>query len=874
MLKIPGLPMWVRISVIAGILTWCIINTSLQAQSLKAASQEFTTITVNIPQPIKGGHLVFGIPLGSVKTPNHVSLYDESGNYVEADVFPLQNWQSRQAHWGLIAMPVSDTITGTRNYKITWDQLNPPFEAGIQMAEMSSGEIAIVNRYYDLRVGPQGITSIATPSSRLEKISWSPGVQLYDESSIRKATSVGEVRKIYNGNLYKKIRTISQIGKGITIHQEFDFLANSPYVKYQTRFINTSTEDLDLGSILPLDVQMKGANALAVGVGEDQAVPTSEFTLHQGSDDWLLALDNQTNIRGVTPFAREWTTIRLNNEVEVQWVFPYFQEMTAALTDRESILSLKNDRFYIQHYKPLSDGAEKNVKLKKGMARTFTHWMIFNSSEDQWTTQAASTSQMPYVVYDLEYLDGSGLSMPVGTQLEIDGKLATVQKSLEEIPYTTSIPEISNLYQIGGMSYGLNHPIHKTSQQGFILHTGEDITLDLIQAYLRSSDPRLGEAAYQHALLQADWGTLHYDQLASQGFDYQNPVAYASFEGLLWGYILWGDPWLLEAAQKQARAVNGRSGTISRGLSRGEDQSRDLSMGVEELIEHSATAISLIRMSDLTGDEQFRQTAAQMVNLLQLQQRESGSWVAHQTGNSILEEILTTAKVNNSLWPVYFRFKDEALKNALLKSTSWLSEQQNKLSDTYPGMFTANLDLGGQESDENWLIANALTASMASGLLQAFTASDKIKYFYASNAAWISSLNQRNTPTAYGASTIVTDLPRFVYLAGKRKLPALIGIDIPTELPIWIGMGPTTSWDGKRFALDLKWQLIPGKQITITSEQVMLKMLFTQGKPGQVLVNGNPVKFEFDKSNSLIEFEILLLQEKNIYRIEVATEDS
>jgi len=619
---------------------------------------------------------------------------------------------------------------------------------------------------------------------------------------------------------------------------------------------------------------MEGANALAVGAGIDQIVPASEFTLHQGSDDWILALDNQPDLRGRTPFSREWASIRLRNEVEIQWVFPYFQEMTAALSDRESVLSLKNGRFYVQHYKPLSDGAKKNVKLKKGMARTFTYWMIFNSSEDQWATRAASISQMPYISYDLEYLSGSGFSMPVGIQPIIDSRLAPVQKSLTEIPYTTSIPEISNTYQIGGMSYGLYSHVHKTLKDNVPLHLGEDITLKLIHAYLRSLDTKLAEAAYQHALLQADWGTLHNDQWASHNFDYQNPVAYASFEGLLLGYVLWGDPWLLEAARKHAQAATGQSGTLSRGLSRGEAQpSGEPSLSNERLLEHSASAISLIRMSDLSGEEQFRQTAAQMVNQLQRQQQETGSWVLRQTPNNSLEETLTTAEIKNSLWPLYFRFKDETLKSTLLKGTSWLTGQQNNIPDTYPGMFTAYLDLTGQESHESWALANAITASMARGLLQAFIASGTIEYFYASNAAWISTLNQKNNPPVYGAHAMLTDYPEFVQLANQRKLPALISIDVPQKISIWMGMGPTTSWDGKRFIFDVKWEEMPGKSITTKSNEVMLNVLFPHEKPGQVLVNGNPVKFEFDEKNFILKLGFSRVAEKSIYRIEIATED-
>ncbi len=865
MLKLPGLPVGVRVSVISGILAWSFVMNILHAQNKKNIPEESIPVTINIPNPVEGGHLLFGIPLGSAKTPNHVSVYDESGNFLEADVFPLQNWQSQNNRWALIAMPITDTSSAQRQLYISLDELNPPLEPGIQLAEMSSGEMAIVNRYYDLRISPSGISSISTPTASLEKVDWAPGIITYGDNKPLRASTNGEVIKLYDGNLYKKIRTVSTLNNGITVHQEYNFFANSPYIKCQTRFINTLTEDISLAGLMPLDINMPGAEAIAVATGKDQFVNTSQFTLHQGKHDWLLSMGEQSDIRGRTLFPKEWVALKLNNQVEIQWVFPNFQEMAAAQEDRESILSLKNGHFQLKHYQPLSDGSKDNIHLKKGMARTFTYWMIFSPEHESFESHGESIDKMPHVVYDLDYLSSNGLDVVKKTPKAFQSEVNLIRNTFQQIPPSVSIPALSNAYDIGGMSFGLYTHVHESP------HPNEDLTLQLLHTYLSSSKQDFSRIAYEQALLQADWGVLHNKELAEQGFDYENPVAYPSFEGLLLGYLVWGDPWFMEAAQKKGREISPSS---TRGVSRGQTvAARSLTATNSiEIIDQSSVATSLIRLADLTGEASYRQSAVEMVSNIQDQQEESGIWSSKRMSSS-WDGTITTAEISQALWPLYFKYKDESLKNALLKGSSWLLYQQAELSDRYPGMFMEDTEANSAVLDHE---AYTTTATVANILLDAFTATNDTKYFYASNAAWFSVVNQQpvDMSNMYGSQTALTGFPKFAQTALESKLPALIGIESSSQsLFPWVGMGNQISWDEKKFIFDLKSHLNDQQNKGNTDAPISLNIYFPFDKPSQVLLNGTSVEFEFDEQNALLSCKLVLEGDSKVYRVEVNTEN-
>jgi len=865
MLKRSGLPFYTRVAVGTLMLLFGLHNSS-SAQRNDAETQ--TTVTVRVPEAIDGGHLLFGVPLQGVKSPRHVAVYDESKNFVQADVFPLQNWQTQSKRWALIALPITSDSTKTRTLTIDWEKPLAPFEPGIQLNEMGSGELAIVNRHYDLRITSKGIASISTPTAEFEDIDWQPGLRLYQEEKLLTPDETGEIEILYNGNLYKKVRIVNQISGQVQMHQEFDFFAGSPYIKSQVRFINTSSEAVSLDGLVPLNIQFTGAQAKAVGLRDDIMIPTSHFSYHQGKHDWLLALSDTINVRGRDFELNEWAAIKLKNGVTVQWITPDFQELAADLIDRENVWEFKNDRLSMQYYRPLSDGAKDQVMLTKGMAKTFTHWMVFTGENESFASHAKKIHNMPYAIYDPSYLAKEGLMLEPRNMASIPLDINPLLTALQPVP-APLLSTATEKYEVGGMLYGIYPDIHETSSS-----LSGDVSLALIHGYLKWGDPMLRQIAYQHTLLQADWGVSHvigtYDPI-------ENPVAYPSFEGLLTGYLLWGDPWLLESAKQQAQNITGTPRNL--GVSRGGDtQTRSLSSEANTrswTLEQTLAANALNQMADILGESDLQETSKTMTSYLQSQQTSAGSW---EYASQDISPSLLTGLVNQKLWHLYKQSQDENVKNSFLKGIEWSIYRQTSIDETYPGLFSAKEETKWDELAE-WRLIYQATAQQADALNKAYQLTQNQDYFYAAHAGWYNVLTQgwlqqaQDNSNLMSAHLAIEGIPDFFEAAVRDELPMVIGNpDMLHDQALW--MGPKATWDKKQFSFALKHTPAPVADAesnhTSTQEEKVLSIYFPAGEPQEVRVNEKVVDFTYNENLAIIECSIPLGTSDQTYQVVVA----
>ena len=498
-----------------------------------------TSFSIPFTQPITGSHVKMGIPLPEGISPQQVSIYDEKGMYIQADVFPLYSWPGINQRWALVAFPAISQTGEQQIYSLRFDKPAPPQEEGIKLEESANGELTLSNFFYRLTFGAAGIQSIGSTSSGPATLTWRSGVLRPGATELASPTNNGSLEILYNGNLYKKIRLKQEISKGVQVYQEWDLFANSPYVHYQTRIINTSPDRLDLSNLLPLYIKFsEQVSQGMVGIRPDEAFDSHSFSLHQSKHDWLATMAERENLRGNTGELSEWISLELSNGVKTQWLFPEFQEMAVAFTDRESVLSFKQNSLKLQPYKPLYGEQESQVVLPGGQARSFSAWMVINPIETNWEQHALLCKEMPQVIYDRSYVSSSQLLPEPASNVHFDYFLAPLALRSGTTPTNTT----DSKFPLMGLDYGWNVAAQDRLQQPEIRW---DLSRTLIQNYLRLGEGKMGTSAYQYALLQADRG-VNRNSLSNLPSDH--PATSNHVEGLIAAYYIWGEPWFKEAA--------------------------------------------------------------------------------------------------------------------------------------------------------------------------------------------------------------------------------------------------------------------------------------------------------------------------------------
>ena len=511
-----------------------------------------TSFSIPFTQSITGSHVKMGIPLPEGISPQQVSIYDEQSMYIQADVFPLEAWPGIDQNWVLLAFPAISQKGEQQTYSLRFDKDAPPQEEGIKLEKSPNGELTISNFFYRLSFGSEGIQAIGSASSDLAALTWRSGVLSAGEKELASPSNKGSLEVLYDGNLYKKIRLKQEITKQLQVYQEWDLFANSPYVHYQSRFINTSSEALDLTRLLPLHVSFsEEVSKGMVGIRPKEAFESTSFSIHQSTYDWIATMAERDNLRGNTGELSEWVALELSNGVKTQWFFPQFQETAAAFPDRESILSFKQNTLKLRPYKSLSGEQPSQVILPGGQAKSFNAWMVINPIEPEWELHASLCKEMPQVAYNRNFASSSQLLPESSSDVHFDYFLTPLALRSGKTP---TLPADSK-FPLMGLDYGWNIAAQDQRQRPEIPW---DLSRTLIQNYLRLGEGKMGTSAYQYAQLQADRG-VNRNPLSNLPSDH--PTASNQVEGLVAAYYIWGEPWFKEAAdilsQKSTLASRG-----------------------------------------------------------------------------------------------------------------------------------------------------------------------------------------------------------------------------------------------------------------------------------------------------------------------------
>ncbi len=523
-------------------------------QNLSKNSPPPLSFSIPFSHSVTGSHIKMGLPLPSGVSPRQISLYDDQDMYVQADIFPLESWPGISQNWALLAFPAISKKGEQATFTLRFDKVAPPQEEGIKLEELPGGKMRISNFFYSILLGPEGIESLGSASSDPVAIEWKAGILGPETKDLASPAEKGSVEVIYNGNSYKKVRLLKPMAKGLIIYQELDLFANSPYIQFQTRFLNTHSEDISLAGILPLQINFgEGIVKSSIAIQPDNVQESASFSLHQGYHDWLVAMAEQENVRGNQGNLSEWLTLELSNGVKTQWVFPNFQEMVAQLPDRESVLSFKNSTLKVHHYKPLNGKQHSTMTLPSGQSRSFNSWIVINPIEEDWERHAKICKTLLPVSYNRSFISKSEILPENQGDVHFDELLEPLALRSSTLASLSGDMPYPSPFQLQGLDYGWNMAAQDRKASSSFAW---DITRALVQSYLRLGQREIAASAFQYAMLQADRGV---NRNPLSNLPSIHPTSTDQAEGLLVAYHVWGEPWFRESAEIVAKKAGGSS---------------------------------------------------------------------------------------------------------------------------------------------------------------------------------------------------------------------------------------------------------------------------------------------------------------------------
>ena len=455
---------------------------------------------------------------------------------------PRGNWQAQPARWTLVSCVV-DPIAGkdSRTLTLRWGKKMRRPKSPLRLR--LKGTTALVeNTDYAMILTPQGITAMKIKDTEVQITSrWRPIVFPVEEFGL--APVDGSATLLHDGRIHKAIRFTSMLTEDLELHQEFRFYADSPYVRCDVRFINRTAQDLRLNGIAPVVAGLDNVTGLCAGLEDGVPHDTSGVFVRQEAFRWWAntgygSPELAPAARGVADNLGEWLALRIADGPSLMLVFPHFQEMAAGDKHAASEYAFDGKRLHLLHYVAASPVLPPpDVRLREGMARTFTYWLAFDPPPDREAAIARAVKVMSHVVYDRAFLTSMGVFQEKSAShlFDDEAREAALYYTRARVPRAEYVrctrgadpgPDKSGegTYEVdlhaGGMVFGEVFqyftpeptpdlrkmyvdeidiaPEHMLSGGRFTYRNG-DIVLALYQEYLRSGDAALASFAPIHA---------------------------------------------------------------------------------------------------------------------------------------------------------------------------------------------------------------------------------------------------------------------------------------------------------------------------------------------------------------------------------------
>ena len=867
-----------------------------------------TSVDVVFPREGRQIPLTFGIPLGQVRSDSSIVLTDENGSELPASFIPLGNWTSQPARWVLVSTVLNGSAASPRRLTLAWGEGSAHAAAGTMHHTTYGAGVRVDNGLYSIVLSPSGIDSLVMGGKRLDAAFWRPSITpLGGDPHI---PHNGAMTILYDTPVYKKIRFTELLADSLELQQEYELYDRSPLIRCSVRYINRTLNDRPLDSITPLELSCPGADRVHVGLSDRAFRNLKRFSIHQGAFRCYGIFDDR---RGPLPHDRYtdvWASLEFSGRTDILLVFPDFRGMAAGDTGLESVFSYDGRTVRVDHYKHISPDAD--VRLRGAMARTFTYWLVVNPPRDSQSRTAESVLEMPCVVYDREHLTEMGVfqERSVSRLYEketLEGALYFTRAQVPRAEYprcgrgTEPGDDGEGLYEVnlhaGGMVFGevfqyftpkpgewhykhyrdtLGIDAKHIKTGGKFSYRNGDIPLALFQEYLRTGNYDVYTLARRHTLLYADYAVSHAPG-ASEGIGhyycdwYGNPYVYERFEGLLLGYLVTGDPWLMETARAMADF------TI-RAWKDGHPRDARLDGTLGGVQSRSAYIAKMdLMLYDLSGDQKYLDAAFRLADWAMGAQEPEGWWVMDPTDRAASRAYrctpIFTGYIVQGLWPLYWRTEQPELRQTLLKAADWYLSMQEDARGSNPGAFPNSYWYGasGSEAQPISPISGnyATTTHAANALLQAFLTTGKQDYFYAANAAWVGVVNNltpeggiplENTQEgSVWSHVMIESLPQFAAVAGERRLPVVLSAK--TGIPGTSFMGKGAAFDGSLFRFEVKYR---------HSKPVPVRVFFPAGEPGTVTIDGGAAgRYDYNESAHIVSFELPASEDFRVSEVKI-----
>ncbi|MHC4441827.1 MAG: hypothetical protein ACYTA5_04460 [Planctomycetota bacterium] len=368
-----------------------------------------TSAIVHFDEAAKSFPIRFGIPLGQIASCDNVAVFDETGNQVASDIFPLVNFNTCRQHWVMIATVLDATAAGDRRLTIKW---GPDIRRSLSTRKLickeANGSLVVRGGQVGFILSPEkllsdirvaGSDTVFAPNGSLA------GFQPQGQGF--KKHRGGRIVKLFDGLLYKRLRTESSImNDNFKIHFEVETWANSPYLFVSSRVINESDTVYKLSNLTPLMLcSSVGKYSIRAG-GEENSILSAqkEIVVAQRVDDWCILGDGRELAKGAQDAPGEYIQF-ISGSHTLTLIVPDFQGFGPGDPDLESRLwASSNGELGLLHYTSYPPDAGGSITFWDTMARTFRMVLHVGSTPESPASIAAPVRAQPMVRYDRQFL--------------------------------------------------------------------------------------------------------------------------------------------------------------------------------------------------------------------------------------------------------------------------------------------------------------------------------------------------------------------------------------------------------------------------------------------------------------------------------------
>ena len=556
-----------------------------------------TSVIVRFPAEAQSYPIRFGIPLGQVSSSARVAVYDESGQPLAADVFPLVNFKTCPQHWVMITTVLDAPTGGDRRLTIKWGPDVKRTVGPTRLAvKKSKDSLTVRGGRVEFSLSPEKLLSaIRLVGNETVFAANGSCVGLKPQGKPWQQQRPSQTVTLFDGPLYKHFRVESTVfNDQFKVHFEVQTWADSPYLLISSRFINENDDAYQLSDLRPISFQPQEDRFVLLTQGVDGLARAQRvIAVAQRVDDWSISTDNRSLAQGAGDAPSDWVQFGTTSSV-LTLIVPDFQDFGPGDPDLESSLHATSDgQAKLNHYSSYPADTGGSITFWGTAARTFRSVIHIGPSSSLLGSVVDVARDPPHIIYDRKFLTAQGVFnedrvTDVYTEPSLEAaryfnRTRAVRHDYPRMgrgmPPHKSEGEYHPYTNTGGMLFGEVWQYASTNPASVATtiararepegnlptwyepqeHTGTstyrcgDHALALAISYLRTGDREVFEIFQDHSLLYADWAIAHPKGYCHYYCSWQAGVhVYSRLGGPLLSYLITGDPWFYEVSEQMA----------------------------------------------------------------------------------------------------------------------------------------------------------------------------------------------------------------------------------------------------------------------------------------------------------------------------------